>query len=99
MSRCEIEIGQMGAIGFIYDSVKDSLKELNLRVSEYRNAIFRAGRLQFLGDKEFNKLLLQLKDDDTQAMMKRDINDQARGLFGSLAVPKEDTDTPTQGQT
>lgn len=63
--KCEPDFGAMGVVGYNYLSVRDAIKESKLPFS-YRNLICQIGRLQYLEDKEFNKLSQDRVDVSTQ---------------------------------
>jgi hypothetical protein len=54
-SKCAINYGAMGAVGFLYESVKDELKWANFSQKHYTNFLIRLGQIFVMEDKEFNK--------------------------------------------
>ena len=54
-SKCAINYGAMGAVGFLYESIKDELKWAGFRRKYYTNFLIRLGQIFVLDDKEFNK--------------------------------------------
>ena len=55
-SKCSIAYGAMGAIGFIYESVKDELYWAGLSRKRYTSLLMKVGSLYCLDEKEYNKL-------------------------------------------
>jgi hypothetical protein len=54
-SKCAINYGAMGAVGFLYESVKDELKWAGFSQKHYTNFLIRLGQIFVMEDKEFNK--------------------------------------------
>jgi hypothetical protein len=53
--RCEPEYGAMGIVGFIYQSVKDSIKDVKLNIKDLRMPVMAIGRVVYMKDEDFNK--------------------------------------------
>jgi hypothetical protein len=53
--RCEPEYGAMGIVGFIYQSVKDSIKDVRLNIKDLRMPVMAIGRVVYMKDEDFNK--------------------------------------------
>jgi len=54
-SKCEPEFGAMGVVGFLYQSVKDSIKEEKLKVKTFRGPAMAVGRLVYMKEEDFNR--------------------------------------------
>ena len=55
-SKCSTQYGAMGAVGFIYESVKDELLWANISRKRYTSLLMKVGTLYCLDEKEYNKL-------------------------------------------
>jgi len=49
----------MGAVGFLYESVKDELKCAKLRVKFYTKMLMKIGAYVVMEDKDYNRLKTQ----------------------------------------
>ena len=58
-SKCTINYGAMGAVGYLYDSVKDEIKWANLRTKFYTKMLIKIGELLVLDNKEFSKRVVE----------------------------------------
>ena len=75
--RCEPEYGFNGAVGFLYASVKDSLKDENMSVKRHRREIMAIGRLFYLEEKHFEEVLHSARTVSVNTMTAEQINKMA----------------------
>jgi len=72
-SKCSISYGAMGAVGFLYESVKDSLKWNNLRPKFYTKLLMRVGELLIMEEAEYKKIVVkhsEMSDEDIANVLK-----------------------------
>ena len=62
-SRCEPEYGSVGLIGYNYQSVKDSIKDLGLSIKAFRVPVMAIGRLVSMNEDDYTKAVSTRKKD------------------------------------
>lgn len=72
--RCEPEYGVMGIVGFLYASVKDSLKDEKLSIKRHRREVMAIGRLVYLEEKKFQEAVNARSTVSVNNMTAEDIN-------------------------
>lgn len=55
-SKCSVNYGAMGAVGYIYESVKDELRWAGLRAKFYTNLLMRIGMYFVMEDDKYNEI-------------------------------------------
>jgi hypothetical protein len=71
-SKCAINYGGMGAVGFLYESIKDELKWAGFRRKYYTNFLIRLGQIFVMDEKEYNKQKvkhLEMNGDEIKATL------------------------------
>lgn len=76
-SRCAIDYGAMGAVGFKYQSIKDELRWARLDVSRYTHLLNRVGNLFCMPVEEYEKAKVK-----TLKMRKDEIASKLIAMFG-----------------
>jgi hypothetical protein len=72
-SKCSFDYGAMGTVGFLYESVKDSLKWNNLRPKFYTKLLMRVGELLVADEKTYKEFVVknsEMSDDDIAKILK-----------------------------
>jgi hypothetical protein len=88
-----------GIQGYIYQSVKDALKDVKLPL-EYRNILMQTGRLVFAEDDKYNKIyaayVRSQEDPDKIQNQQEELDKQVQAVFGGSTLLKKATPAPTQ---
>jgi len=72
-SKCSINYGAMGAIGFLYESVKDEIRWAGIRPKFYTKIVMRIGELVTMDEKEYKKRVVkdgEMTDDEIANILK-----------------------------
>ncbi len=92
-NKSEPEIGYSGFQGYIYASVIDSIKEMNLKPKDFRTQVMQIGRLRFMDDEAWKKYTQELEreeaielqhsgDDTLTKAQNTKLENQLVGMFG-----------------
>ncbi len=92
--RCEPNYTVNGIVGYLYQSIKDSIKDLNLKPKHYRQEISQIGNWVYLKDEEFNKLLALEQDDYEKKTQAQKTETKVAAMFGGLTTIKAEQPTP-----